>query len=86
MTTTTDYEITADEWTQVGASATSVLLQLKTNGPVMVSIGAEEPASATEGAIMTRDGIDALAFDGIDGNIYLRGRDNDTELVAVIAS
>ncbi len=52
----------------------------------MVSIGAEEPASATEGAIMTRDGIDALAFDGIDGNIYLRGRDNDSDLVAVIAS
>jgi hypothetical protein len=86
MTTTTDHEITEDAWTQVAEGATSVFLQLKTNGPVMVAIDADEPATGTEGVVMSRGGIDALSFDGFTGNVYLRGRDNDTELVTVIAS
>lgn len=88
MTTTVDHNVTSLEWTQVTTAATSVLLQLKTNGPVMVSIGASAPGSPFAGLVLSRSsgGMEAVSFDAIDGNVYVRGRDGDTEVVVVIAS
>lgn len=84
---TNNFECNDAEWVKVTDGATAAIMQLGTNGPVVVRKQIADPnPSETGGIVLQRStGMAEIAFDALNGeSLFIRGRDADTEKVVVI--
>ncbi len=86
MTETTDISFTPEDgWVTVATGSASVVVQLKTNGPIALAVGETEPAGERTGVILHADGESSFAGNALLATDIVRVRAlNDGETVGVI--
>lgn len=84
---TNRFECTNAEWVKITDDAAAAVLQLESNGPVVVRKQITDPdVNETFGIVLERSsGMAEIAFDALNGEfLFVRGRDSDAERVVVI--
>lgn len=89
MSYTSDISVGPDGFTILASNEGMALVQLKTQGRIVVQLAQATPANdSIEGIIMDSDGLVELAFGTIEADdlVYARSLTDDTETVAVVNS
>jgi len=91
MTATTSHEVT-QSWVLI-EEATSVFLQLRSPGPVLIHVGPTLPDGVVPAVTMIFDDdnpstLANLSLEGIEAlsRVYARSRDNETNYLTAICS
>lgn len=88
MAQTTQHDIGVDAWTAVSAGDGSVLVQLKSRGPVRVHVGDSNPGDNSDvGVTLARNGLQEIGNVGLTGddNVYVRALRRTEQIVVVTA-
>lgn len=84
-----DLNINSDDWTVVADGATSMIIQLDTDGPVRIRMETEKPAAnVRRGITMERNKLGQFAIQTVPSGqkIYARAVDDDAEKLVVMYS
>ena len=90
MVATVDKDaIASSAWTVVLSGVTGALVQLRSDGPVIIQVAASLPsASDTKGVVLVKDGLAEIALNGLDSGtdiVYARSAvEGQTERVCAI--
>lgn len=89
MSFTKNYGVTGNDWTLVADTGPGVLVQLVSQGPVLVQIAQAKPAPGdAQGVILDSGALEEFVADGMEtgDGLYVRSKDNEPNTVAVIGS
>ena len=88
MAQTMDYEVTSGEWVTV-SEISSVFVQLKTNGPIIMFIGSAVPTETPyPGIVLEGNKLNAFALDSVEAAdvVAFRAMDSDVERICLLTT
>lgn len=89
MSFTKDYSVTGADWTLVANTEPGALIQLKSQGPVIVHVAQSAPAAGVDdGVILERGELEEFVLNSMEAGdaVYVKSKDDETHSVGVVAS
>lgn len=82
-----DVNVNSDDWVVLADGATSMVIQLDTNGPVKIRMESAKPATnVRSGITMERNKLGQMAVHAVPSGqkVYARAQDDDAEKLVVM--